>query len=176
MDAVRAYLNLSSTYQAKRGSFSSQGKLLPRTTVADVLAIKKLILPNCTYVGTIKAHMCEGWDSQNFRHTVEYQHAKEAWLKIKPSWNEQLSFNSEYSRNADFWNAFREYAVMRSAAGAVPSRWEYAKEATAEAAKELADKITNSLPNVSPIVNLVKWGTIAGGLYLFYSMMKPEKR
>jgi hypothetical protein len=176
MDAVRAYANLSSQYRAKRGSFSSYGKLIPKTTVSDVTTIKKLILGDCKYTPWSSVpSQCGGWDAQDFVHTGEYERAKEAFINTAPGFFDSLQPSSVYSNNAAFWNAFREYATFRSAAGSVPTQWQYAKEAVSESAKELMARVPDIVPDVRPWVDLVKWGTVAGGLYLLYSVLKPEK-
>lgn len=92
-----------------------------------------------------------------------------------------------YPKNVEFWKAAIGLAIARSAAGVVPFWSQIAAESIGEAVRELPDTLKsiaagafnvvgNLVPDVSGITNLIKWGSIAGGLFILYwYVLKPKK-
>lgn len=86
-----------------------------------------------------------------------------------------------FPNNEEFWGYATRYAIARNAAGAVPFWSEIAFDSIKEAVEELPDTVqdaasaafdaidpSNLIPDMSGITELIKWGSIAGGLGLLY--------
>lgn len=87
-----------------------------------------------------------------------------------------------YPYNEQFWGYGQRYAIQRQAGGLVLSPAEVFSggiEAAATAVKKTLGNVANavkdvvpSLPDLSWLGQAMKWGTIAGGAYLLYWLMK----
>lgn len=90
-----------------------------------------------------------------------------------------------YPHNEEFWGRAIRYAIARSAAGVVPTWDELVVESVSEAIEELPETLKsvfdaadprNFLPDPTPWVELIKWGSIAGALGLLYwYVLRPKK-
>lgn len=92
--------------------------------------------------------------------------------------------NEVYPLNEEFWGAAQRLAIARSAAGTVPFWSEVVIESVLEAIDEAPALVANAfkaidprqyLPDPNPIIAILKWGSVAGGLYLLYKVLEPEK-
>jgi hypothetical protein len=124
-----------------------------------------------------------------FVKTADYNRAKSAFLATIPSahlgfWEVPSDMEAVYPHNESFWYAAQQLMIERSAAGVVPFWSEIAAESLYEALDELPKTISNALskvdprnliPDLSPLMQALKWGTIAGGLYLLYTYTKPKE-
>lgn len=90
-----------------------------------------------------------------------------------------------YPYNEEFWGYGARYAIARSAAGVVRSRSEIMSESISEAAKELPETLKRAaaavvpnipfpIPSLGSLATMMKWGTIAGGAYLLYWLVKNK--
>lgn len=72
-----------------------------------------------------------------------------------------------YPFNVEFWNATMKLAIALNAAGSVPPKWEYSKEAISEAFDELPERVRGTMKDIingtaSLIPSELWW--IGGGL------------
>ena len=122
----------------------------------------------------------------NFIHTAGYSRRKSEWEKTTPSQAfgqttvaQKVGLNEIYPRNEEFWGQAVRFALERSAAGAVPYWDEIAIESIKEAINEAPAKIRDAFNAVTPdlskyapaivgLADIVKWGSIGGGLFLLY--------
>lgn len=91
----------------------------------------------------------------------------------------------EYVDNYRFWRAARRYAIARAAAGMARGDLNILVDSVGEAVEDLPTTVKgaigavnpmNLLPNISPLVELIKWGSILGGLGLLYwYVLRPKK-
>ena len=147
-----------------------RGKTTPKTTYADVIVAGY--------------HFNKYLNAGSFVRSSGFLAAKSKLQATMPSpWDMSNPF-AVYPRNDAFWHAALTMAVERSAAGEIPHWQDIALESVAEAIDEAPDLIKKALSKVNPanlipaaslMVNLLKWGTVAGGLYLLYSVLKPGK-
>lgn len=91
-----------------------------------------------------------------------------------------------YPHNEEFWGAALNYAIERRAAGEVPFWNEIALDSVKEAVVELPSTVRKAIavidprqlvPDISGITNLIKWGSIGGGIFIlyWYVLRKPKK-
>jgi hypothetical protein len=127
-----------------------------------------------------------------FPKTTSYKNAFDAWIKTWPMVKDPSGFalkvNQEYPHNEEFWTTGLRYAIARSAAGVVPGNFELAIEAVNEAVSELPGNVAavvraanpmNHIPNLGlgSIGELIKWGSIGGGLFILYKyVLKPKQK
>lgn len=90
-----------------------------------------------------------------------------------------------YPWNEELWGYGSQYALTRSAAGDVPFWVELQVSAVKEAIQEapaavkaILENAWEAIPNPVPLLNwtveIIKWGSIAGGLFLLYKyVLKP---
>jgi hypothetical protein len=90
-------------------------------------------------------------------------------------------FKQIYPYNSEFWSAASKYAIARGGAGMVPTNWQIAASSIKEAVNELPATLKKALPpipDVNPLFNmisaLIKWGTIGAGVYVLWTIVKPE--
>ena len=91
-----------------------------------------------------------------------------------------------YPHNEEFWGAALRYAIERSAAGAVPFWQDMAMDSIKESVKELPGNVAAAIskldprgliPNLSPLADIIKWGSIGGGLFMLYwYVLKPADK
>ncbi len=126
-----------------------------------------------------------------FQKTTSYKNALNAWFATWPFKKDPtgwaLKMNQEYPWNEQFWTMGLRFAIARNAAGVVPGKFEIAMESINEAIDEAPELIKNTLksvadalpgmPDVGPWAQLIKWGSIGGGLaILYYYVLKPKKK
>lgn len=141
------------------------------------------------------AAACAGWMVENpieFKKTLDFKRAKADFAKHHPlavsqrlaggfsNWTfmaRKIAEGGVFPNNEQFWGYVNRYAKARSAADAVPFWDEIAVESVSEAIKELPDTVSKAMrvvdprslvPDVSGIVALIKWGSIAGAVGLLY--------
>lgn len=102
----------------------------------------------------------------------------------------QAWMEAVYPYNEEFWGYAIRLAIAREAAGAVPFWNEIAVESISEAIQELPETLKKAatealatidprklIPDVSGIVALIKWGSVAGALGLLYwYVLRPKKK
>jgi hypothetical protein len=164
--------------QAKTGYLSSRGgvpdplhppKMIPQTTYADVMAFGNTFL-----------HFVQGGD---FQHTTSYTNAFLKFITTFPLANVAAANpNAVFPGNQAFWIACQDLAAARGGAGLVLSRWEIAKESTAEALKELPGNLAAAvrhIPGVGLMETLIKWSLIVGAgvgiWYVYRNFIAPKK-
>ena len=126
-----------------------------------------------------------------------FKQARDKWIQISPlnraaeKWGSSAPFEvasailrgDEYIDNWFFWDYGKRYAIARSAAGKVKGSFDILVESLDEAIEDLPSTIKNAmpdpgkwLPDVSPWVELIKWGSVFGGLGLLYwYVLRPQK-
>jgi len=200
VDVVREIIKLKNGYSRMRGTdpatgkkrpdgqyWMVPGKSVPRTTWADVFIvtshINKYLSPTAVQCLTLPKSQI----NCDFVRTDLYKAAKKLFDSVSPSFGitTGLQLMSIYPKNEEFWGAANTFAIARSAAGEVPHWDELAWESVAEAAKELPGTIgsalshlnpKNLIPDLSPIADIIKWGSIGGGLFLLYwYVLRPKK-
>ncbi len=142
-----------------------------------------------------------GHPHADFVHTKSYKRAKKLFEKRQPldiltkkhggdifaasiELTDKITRNEIFPFNEEFWGYGMRYAIARSAAGVVPTRFEIAIESIKEAIAELPETLRKavsavipSLPSLSPIADIIKWGSIGGGLFLLYwYVLRPKKK
>lgn len=230
VDLVTEVVGLKNAYNRMRGAdfpkgvrdprsnqpIAVPGKLIPRTTWADVIIaaahINKYADPDaaqCLQIlreaGENPSRCVFGPDNpRDFVRTASFQNAKNNFDEFSPfavarritggSFLDGVKFaiakiptNGIFPRNEEFWGYAVRYAVARSAAGAVPFWHDIAVESIKEAIEEFPDTVKGAasaafnaagglIPDVSGIVNLIKWGSIGGGLFaLYWYVLRPGK-
>ena len=125
----------------------------------------------------------------NFPKTSGYKAARANFNSVSPlakagflQTMNPFKMKEIYPHNEEFWGGALTYAIERSAAGAVPYRDEIAIESIKEAVVELPatigsalDAITPEIPDFSGFADLIKWGSIGGGLFaLYWYVLKPS--
>lgn len=139
-----------------------------------------------------------------FMKSDRFRSARSKWEEISPlnraqsKWGflaqinlaEAIVNNEEYIDNYFFWKYGEKYAIARSAAGAVKGNIQLLIESTKKSVEDLPSTIKDALesvspdlsvfvPNVSSWAELVKWGSVGGGLLMLYWYVlrpKNEKR
>ena len=126
-----------------------------------------------------------------FQETTSYKRARSEWIDTWP-WkkdpaNWAMKFNQEYPWNEEFWVAGLKFAIARSAAGEVPGKFDIAMESVREAIDELPATVAEVVKKANPLNyvpqlglgtwgELIKWGSIGGGLFLLYQyVLRPKK-
>lgn len=139
----------------------------------------------------------------NFVHTAHYKHADKLWKEWQPlqvlaesrgtfgaarDLAAKIRTPATYPFNEEFWGYGARYAIARSAAGVVRTRFEILVESVGEAIAEAPETIRNALasaasaaasvvPDFSGTVRLLKWTSIVGGgALLYWYAFKPKAR
>lgn len=124
-----------------------------------------------------------------FVETASYKSALNAWIATWPfkkdpaGWAAKMQ--QEYPWNEEFWTAGLRFAIARSAAGVVPGDFDLAVESINEAVAELPANLRSAVnsvaavlpgvPNLSSWAEMIKWGSIGGGLFILYwYVLKPK--
>lgn len=91
-----------------------------------------------------------------------------------------------YPHNEELWGYADDYVIARGAAGVVPTKFDMAVESIIEAIKELPSTVAGAMRAVVPDLSLswldefreiIKWGSIGGGLFMLYwYVLKPKSR
>jgi hypothetical protein len=94
--------------------------------------------------------------------------------------------NVEYPDNATFWNVGEKYAIARSAAGKVQGDFQRMADSVDKAIDDLPSTIKSALeavnpgnliPDVSSWVELIKWGSVLGGIgILYWYVLRPKDK
>lgn len=144
-----------------------------------------------------------GHPHADFVHTKHYKRADALWSEWQPfnilfesrnafdatvELTAKLKTSAVYPFNEEFWGYGVRYAIARSAAGVVQTRFEIAVESIKESVQELpetvaapfiaaAEAASNLIPDLSGSIKLLKWTSIlGGGALLYWYVLKPKAR
>jgi hypothetical protein len=124
---------------------------------------------------------------RNFVHTNGWKRAKAAFEAASPGWWERLLGNqdAEYEKNGEFWSAAQAWMIERSASSEVPTTTQLVQDSIYETIEDRISDVKSVakavdprtyLPDLGPYAEVAKWATVAGGLYLVYKALQPQKK
>lgn len=185
------------------GAWMVGGKLVPNTTWGDVYIaahhFNKYLKPvpqteRSTSVFDLFAPAVSTYmDAADYdKRFARYKRAKKVFDSVGPLAKGGNFFQAGmldrmkqiYPHNEEFWGAATTMAIERSAAGAIPYWDDIAIESIKEAVQELPAHVGAALaaidprkmiPNFGPMAEIIKWGSIGGGLFMLYwFVLKPK--
>jgi hypothetical protein len=184
------------------GSWMSSG-MVPNTTWGDVYVASHhfnkylKLVPQKTSSTSILGFLSPGvstyMGAQDYaKRAADFNRAKKLFDSVGPLAKGGNFFQAGmldrmkqiYPYNEEFWGAATTLAIERSAAGEIP-RWDdIAIESIREAAQELPANVGAALsaidprkmiPDFGPMAEIIKWGSIGGGLFMLYwFVLKPK--
>ncbi len=143
-----------------------------------------------------------GHPHADFVHTAHYKRAAALWRAWQPldvlsasrgpigaagDLTSKILTPTVYPFNEEFWGYGVRYAIARSAAGVVKSRFEILVESVSEAIEEAPDLVVDALesaanaaaglvPDFSGTIKLLKWSTLlGGGALLYWYGLRPKR-
>ena len=152
-----------------RGEDKVTGRLIasvPRTTIADVRQLAAYWSAGLAKVG-----------GRSFAD-ISYRHVIDRWLAaVREVDRIPLTADpgSVYERNVDFWEALMTIAIQVAVTAEAPTRWQLAKEAAVNAAKELPNTLKTAVNDfISRVVArpLLYAGIGVGGLVVVLLLLR----
>lgn len=123
---------------------------------------------------------------RNFVKTNGWKRAKAAFEAASPGWWERAFGNpdKEYEKNGEFWEAAKSWMIERSASSEVPTTTQLVQDSIYETIEERISDVKSVgkalnpmtyLPDMGPYAEVMKWATVAGGLFVLYKVVSPKK-
>lgn len=196
-DPSLEFIKAKNGYENKRGSIYSArfGMWYPKTTWGDIVTFYAAWLdytnPAKCYArlppGLYSGQECQpGFSTAYVRALTSFTNSVPRQKASSSVIADKIAMNELYPWNEDFWGYGRRYAIELAADVNMPNKFELVIESIVEAISELPTTIKdaikkadprNFLPDPDPWLQLFKWGSIAGGLFLLYQyVLKPKKK